>query len=55
MPTRRARSTRDPACTGHSLGKAEDAALQKRILGDALALVRAGKEPGKLVSRDCGA
>ena len=43
-----------PFVPGHSLGKAKDTALQKRILGDALALVRDGKEPGKLVSRDYG-
>ena len=37
---------------GHSLGKPNDPALQKRILGDALALVGDAKEPGKIVSRD---
>ena len=41
-----------PFVPGHSLGKPNDPALQKRILNDALALVRDAKEPGRIVSRD---
>ncbi len=37
---------------GHSLGKAGDAALQKRILLDALGLVTGEPRPGEVVIRD---
>jgi hypothetical protein len=40
-----------PFAPGHSLGKPNDPDLQKRILGDALALVREAREPGAIVSR----
>jgi hypothetical protein len=43
-----------PFVAGHSLGKPNEPALQKRILADALALVRDAKEPGRIVSRDYG-
>jgi hypothetical protein len=43
-----------PFVPGHSLGRPNDPALQKRILADALALVRDSREPGKIVSRDYG-
>jgi hypothetical protein len=41
-----------PFVAGSSLGKPNDPALQKRILSDALTLVRDAKEPGQIVSRD---
>lgn len=37
---------------GHSLGRANDAALQSRILSDALELIEHPPEPGTLVTRD---
>ncbi|GAO03324.1 D-proline reductase subunit gamma [Anaeromyxobacter sp. PSR-1] len=37
---------------GHSLGRAGDAALQKWILTDALALLTAEPRPGQVVVRD---
>ena len=37
---------------GHSLGRAEDASLQKRILMDALGLLLADPRPGVVVERD---
>ena len=37
---------------GHSMGRAGDAALQKRILMDALGLLTADPRPGEVVLRD---
>jgi hypothetical protein len=37
---------------GHSLGRASDAALQSRILSDALELLEHPPEPGTLVTRE---
>lgn len=37
---------------GHSLGKAKDAALQKWIIMDALALLTAPPQPGEVILRD---
>ena len=37
---------------GHSLGRPEDAALQKRIVLDALGLLVADPRPGVVVERD---
>jgi len=37
---------------GHSLGRANDAALQKQILLDALGLLLAPPRPGEVVIRD---
>ena len=37
---------------GHSLGRPGDAALQKRILSDALALVVGEPRPGEVIERD---
>jgi hypothetical protein len=37
---------------GHSLGRPNDAALQKWILSDALALVSGPPRPGEVVERD---
>jgi hypothetical protein len=37
---------------GHSLGRAEDATLQKRILMDALELLVGPPKPGEVVARD---
>ncbi len=37
---------------GHSLGRAGDASFQKRILGDALALLVSPPQPGEVVTRD---
>ena len=37
---------------GHSLGRANDVALQCRILNDALELIEHPPEPGTLVTRD---
>lgn len=37
---------------GHSLGKANDAALQKWIIMDALALLTAAPQPGEVILRD---
>ena len=37
---------------GHSLGKAKDAELQKRIIMDALDLVQHPELPGTIVNRD---
>ena len=37
---------------GHSLGRPDDPALQKRILADALALVAGDARPGAVVERD---
>ena len=37
---------------GHSLGRPNDAALQKWILSDALALVTGDPRPGEVVERD---
>ena len=37
---------------GHSLGRANDAALQSRILSDALELIEHPAEPGTLVTRE---
>ena len=37
---------------GHSLGRANDAALQRQILTDALALLEQPLQPGTLVTRD---
>jgi len=39
---------------GHSLGRPGDAALQKRILVDALELVTGPPRPGEVVVRDYG-
>jgi hypothetical protein len=39
---------------GHSLGRPEDPALQKRILMDALGLLLADPRPGVVVERDYG-
>jgi hypothetical protein len=39
---------------GHSLGRPDDPALQKRILGDALALVAGDPRPGEVIERDYG-
>ena len=39
---------------GYSLGRANDVALQRRILSDALELIEHPAEPGTLVSRDYG-
>jgi hypothetical protein len=43
-----------PFVPGRSLGRPNDGPLQKRILTDALALVREAREPGKIVSNDYG-
>jgi hypothetical protein len=37
---------------GHSLGRANDAALQKWILMDALGLLLADPRPGEVIERD---
>jgi hypothetical protein len=37
---------------GHSLGKPNDASLQKWILSDALALLTADPRPGEVIRRD---
>jgi len=37
---------------GHSLGKAGDAAFQKRIIMDALGLLLAPARPGEVITRD---
>jgi hypothetical protein len=37
---------------GHSLGRPDDAALQKRIVLDALALVTGPPRPGEVVERE---
>ncbi len=37
---------------GHSLGRADDVILQRRILSDALELLEHPPEPGTLVTRD---
>jgi len=37
---------------GHSLGRPGDAALQKRIVMDALALLGADPRPGQVIERD---
>ena len=37
---------------GHSLGRANDAALQKWIIMDALGLLLAQPQPGDVISRD---
>jgi hypothetical protein len=37
---------------GHSLGRPRDAALQKWILSDALALLTAAPRPGEVVEKD---
>jgi hypothetical protein len=37
---------------GHSLGRAGDAPFQKRILGDALALLSGEPRPGEVVTRE---
>ena len=37
---------------GHSLGRPDDDALQKRIVMDALALLSAPPQPGEVVLRD---
>ncbi len=37
---------------GHSLGRANDAALQKWILMDALNLLLATPQPGEVITRD---
>jgi hypothetical protein len=37
---------------GHSLGRPGDAALQRRILSDALGLLVAPARPGEVVERD---
>ncbi len=39
---------------GHSLGRPGDAALQKRIIMDALGLLLADPRPGEVVTRDYG-
>ena len=39
---------------GHSLGRPNDAALQKAIVMDALALLTAPPAPGEVVERDYG-
>ena len=39
---------------GHSLGRPNDAALQKAILMDALGLLTAAPRPGEVVERDYG-
>jgi hypothetical protein len=39
---------------GHSLGRPNDVALQKRILSDALALVAGPPRPGEVVEKDYG-
>ena len=41
-----------PFVPGHSLGRPNDAALQARILTDALALIRDAREPGKIITTD---
>jgi len=43
-----------PFVPGHSLGKPNDPALQRRILTDALGLLRDAKEPGRIVNVDYG-
>ena len=54
--TRQARPPRALAprgfIAGHSLGRPGDAALQKRILMDALGLLVAEPRPGEVVERD---
>jgi hypothetical protein len=54
--TRQARPPRALAprgfVAGHSLGRAGDAALQKRILLDALGLVVGPPRPGEVVEKD---
>ncbi len=37
---------------GHSLGRAQDPALQKWILSDALGLLTAAPRPGEVIERD---
>lgn len=39
---------------GHSLGRPGDAALQKRIVMDALGLLAADPRPGEVIVRDYG-
>jgi hypothetical protein len=39
---------------GHSLGRPNDAALQKRIIMDALGLLTGAPRPGEVVERDYG-
>jgi hypothetical protein len=39
---------------GHSLGRPNDAALQKRIVLDALGLLLAPPRPGEVIERDYG-
>ena len=39
---------------GHSLGKAGDEALQKRIISDALQLLLSPPRPGEVIRRDYG-
>jgi hypothetical protein len=39
---------------GHSLGRADDPALQKWILSDAFALVTGPPRPGEVVEKDYG-
>ncbi len=39
---------------GHSLGRAQDPALQRRILTDALGLLSGPALPGEVVERDYG-
>ena len=56
--TRQARPPRALAprgfVAGHSLGRAEDPALQRRIVTEALALLLADPRPGLVVERDFG-
>ena len=40
---------------GHSLGRPNDAALQKWILTDAFALLTGDARPGEVIERDYGA
>lgn len=37
---------------GHSLGRPDDPALQRRIVADALSLLTAAPAPGQVVTRD---
>jgi hypothetical protein len=39
---------------GHSLGRPGDAALQKRIIMDALGLLLSDPRPGEVIERDYG-
>ena len=56
--TRQARPPRALAprgfVAGHSLGRAEDPALQRRIVTEALGLLLADPRPGLVVERDFG-